>query len=211
MNHELYVYVPRQKVFDRINLVVYPFRPLLNKILLPDFQKNLTINFKQLEDKDFVYTDLGEIIVSEKAISILSDNGFGDSFEISQIIGPVAKKGTALKENTGRPVMMSYFRLIPKNTMPPLNPKSIIRKTFIFSLNTLQNYVVDDAFYYDRNVLETMSDFNVTSEVLGAYIPCPQRLWIVSKKVMIILLQEFEQQRRDFIPVMLVDDENIDQ
>ena len=209
MNHELYVYVPRQKFFRRINLIVYPYGSLFNNTLLPDFQKNSTIGLKQLKNKDFVFTDLGEIIVSEKAISILSDNGFGDSFETSQIIRPVSKKGAVLKGDTSQPPENSYFWLIPKNTMPPLNPKSIIRETTIYNtFYKLQNYVVDDAFYYDRKVLETMSDFNVTSEVLGAYIPCPQKLWIVTKRTMELLLKEFDQHKRDFIPVKLIGDEN---
>ena len=58
--------------------------------------------------------------------------------------------------------------------------------------------------------METVSDFNVMVEILGAhdgYPYRPQKLWIVTKKAMECLLTEFGQNKRDFIPVMLVDDE----
>jgi len=57
--------------------------------------------------------------------------------------------------------------------------------------------------------MDNAFDFNETSEILGSKLTSPyypQRLWIVSKRVMKIFLKEFDLQRRDFIPITLVND-----
>jgi hypothetical protein len=75
---------------------------------------------------------------------------------------------------------------------------------------SLRHYAVDDKFYYNRKVMESIVDFNRSLEGLGAYDGSPyhpQKLWVITKKAMEFLLTEFNYNKRDFIPVMLVDDE----
>jgi len=99
--------------------------------------------------------------------------------------------------------------------MPSFSPKTIVQseKKALLGFSTL---VLNNFFYYNSDVMDNICDFNLTSEILGGnngfgtnpYPYMPQRLWVVSKKAMRILLKEFGYPKRDFIPVMLANDKN---
>ena len=92
--------------------------------------------------------------------------------------------------------------------MPPFNPKTIIQSG---NKHLFYTRVLNDLFYYNSDVMDNVCDFNVTFEILGSnsrepYLP--QKLWIVSNKAMRILIKEFDYRKKDFIPVVLVDEKN---
>jgi len=90
--------------------------------------------------------------------------------------------------------------------MPPFSPRTVIQPKTQPLFSTL---VLNDHFYYNSTVMNEIFDFNITFEFLGSNtgIPYhPQKLWIVSKKIMEIFLKEFGQNKRDFIPVILADE-----
>jgi hypothetical protein len=201
--HELYVYMPIQKI-PRRKYTQFSFPPGVkwDKDLLTGTQKeDLKLNFKSLS-KDFVFTDCGEIIVNEKAFSKFSENGFDNLFEKRPI--------KAVKGFRHQPYDLKepYFQLLPIRILPPFDTKTEIKKGVgNFSLRA---YAVDDKYYYKREGMTEIADFNITSEILGAYDGTPyypQHLWIVTNKAMKVLINELNQKKRDFIPVNLVDDE----
>ena len=201
--HELYIYMPLQKIpRKKYNQFSFPQGIQYDKDLLTGTQKeDLKLNFKHL-NKDFAFTDCGDIIVNEKAFSKLSENGFDNLFEKRPI--------KAIKGFRQQPYDLEepYFQLLPIRILHPFDTKTEIKK--IFGNFSLRGYAVDDKFYYNKKVMTDITDFNTTSEILGAYDGAPyypQHLWIVTNKAMKVLINELNQQKRDFIPVNLVDDE----
>jgi len=203
MNYELYIYMPVQTISrKKYNHFYFPPKVQWDKELLTGTQKeNLKLNFKSLDGKDFVFTDYGEIVVNEKILAIFSKNKFNDLYETKPI---ETVKGLQQKPHD---LKKPYFQLVPNHKMPPLDPKTNIQKKCAgFSL---RHYATDDKFYYNQKVMEKISAFNITDEVLGAYDGSPyypQHLWIVTNEAMSFLINELNQNRRDFIPVHLVDD-----
>ena len=204
MKHELYVFMPFQKaVRTKYNRFSVPPKINYKKDFVVVTQlEDLKLNYKSFQNKDLIFTEGGEIIVSEKALLLFSEKGFNDLFGTRP-----AKAIKGINQNLydlGEP----YFQLLPKCDMPPLDSKTNIIK--VYSGFSLRHYAADDKFYYNRKVMENVSDFNRTFEALGAYDASPylpQKLWIVTNKAMECLLTDFSQNKRDFIPIMLVDDE----
>jgi hypothetical protein len=206
MNYELYVYMPLQKIpQNEYNRFGIPPGIRLGKDLFVGIQKeDLKLHFKSLQGNDIVFTEFGEIVVSDKALSIFSKYGFNDLFGTRHVQAISVKLNNHLPYNLNE----KYYQLLSTSVMLPLDPKTEIKKV-IANFST-RHYVVDNKFYYNRKIMENISDFNVTFEILGANDGSPyrpQKLWIVTNKAMEFLLTEFDQQKRDFIPVMLVDDE----
>ena len=68
----------------------------------------------------------------------------------------------------------------------------------------------DDVIYYGKSGTDGSLDFNKTVESFGANNGMPyvyQKFWIVSHKTMTVFMNRFDMEKRDFIPVILIDDE----
>ena len=204
MNYELYIFMPFQKTV-RTGYNKFSLPPKINyeKDFVTAIQINdLQLNNKFFQNKDLLFTDGGEIVVSENALLLFAEYGFNVFFETRPVY---AVKGKSLKPYD---LKVSYFQLLPKFNMPTLDSKTSIRQ--VVEWFSLRCYAIDDQFYYNRQVMENIPDFNLTSESFGAYDAdpyIPQKLWVVTNKAMKFLLAEFGHNERDFIPIMLVDDE----
>ena len=203
MNYELYIYMPLQKIpRKKYNQFSFPQGVQYDKELLTGTQKeDLKLNIKYL-DKDFAFTDCGDIVINERGLLKFSENGFENLFEKRLI--------KAIKGLRRQPYDLDepYFQLLPTHTLPSFDVKTKIRQ--IVANFSLRIYAIDDKFYYSRKMVTEAADFNITSEILGAYDGSPyypQHLWVVTNKTMKVLINELNQQKRDFIPVYLIDEE----
>ena len=193
-DYELYVFMPYARI--EAENIVYPNKRHKHKEL--DIGKQagiLVLNFKHLNKVN--YTTTGEFIVNEEALEIFQKKNL-----TGYRIQPVSDSKKSSSDSG-----VQYHQIIPLRTMPIFLPKTIIQSKTYPLFSTL---ALNDLFYYNADVMDNVFDFQLTFEYLGSNegVPyLPQRLWIVSKKAMRILLKEFGQQRRDFIPVMLVKDE----
>ncbi|WP_316557238.1 hypothetical protein [Methanimicrococcus hongohii] len=201
-DYESYVFMPLQKIPQRkYNKFAFPSEKEIQTNLTLGIQKeNLKLNYKTIVNKNFVFTESGEIIVTEKIFQEFEKNGFNNEFKLRPI--------QAVKGLTQKPYEMNetYYQLIPLHTMPPLNSKTEIKK--VKANLSLRQYVVDDKFYYNQDVMKNISNFNVMTEILGAYDGAPyypQKLWVVTNDAMKFLINDLEQHKRDFIPITLVD------
>ena len=201
MDHELYVFMPHNQIFrGAFQNTKYesPVKGTSNKLWIPKQMGNLILDFKILNKIN--YTAASAFVINEEVLEIFQKNNL-----TGYRIQPVSNSNKSSSTSD-----VSYHQVIPLNTMPSFSPKTIVQ-----SKNTpyLRVFVRDDIFYYNADVMDNVFDFNATSEILGSHdrFPySPQKLWIVSKKVMIVLLKECGCQKRDFIPVMLVGGEKED-
>ena len=202
MDHELYVFMPHNQIFrGAFQNTKYEsqIKGTSNKLLISKQIGNLILDFKILNQINFTAT--GALVINEEALEIFQKNNL-TGYQMQPVSD--SNKSSSVSD-------VLYHQVIPLNTMPSFSTKTIVQ-----SKNTphLRVFVLNDLFYYNADVMNNVFDFNVTSEILGShdYVPyLPQRLWVVSKKAMIILLKDFKQTKRDFIPVILVNDENITQ
>ena len=202
--YELYVYMPDIKMDENITYKTKFHTPAPKKNS-KKLQKliqigELVIDYKYLKGKDITYGLNGEIVVNEKALELFKNNnltGFQEQ--------PVRNlKNSKVKTEE------KYFQLIPTHTMPPVSAETKIVEYFtnhsIFMSSTV--YINDRIVRYNKSVLP-VSDFNVSLEVFGdenRVLYAPQNLWLVSNKVMRIMINDLDQRKRDFIPVILVED-----
>jgi len=211
MDHELYVFTPHAQLngvnsnylrtyappYDRENFV-YPKKRYQHKELIIGKQiGDLVLNFKYLNKINYLHT--GEFVVSEDALEI---------FQKKNLTGyqtqPVSNSKKSSSDSD-----IQYHQIISLHTMPAFSLKTVVQSETHYTF--LYTHVLNDNFYYKSSVMDNVFDFNVTSEILGSNAGnpyYPQRLWIVSKKAMRVLLKEFDLHKRDFIPITLVDDEN---
>jgi len=199
INHELYVYMPLLKIpCFKYNQSVFPPTIRSYKKLSIGLQKeDLKLNFKDLKGEDIVFTDCGEIIVNQKALSIIEKH-LNFSFETRSV-----------KDYRSKPYVLTeeYFQLLTKPVMPSIHPQADMKKE---KSNASFGIYAMNKFCYSKNVMKSISCFNVTTEFLGSYngvLHYPQKQWIVTNKAMKVLINELNQHKRDFIPVHLIDDD----
>jgi len=201
--YKLYVYMPDIKMNEGSTYKTKRHWPAPEKDL-KELQKpiqigELVIDFKYLKDKEIAYGFNGEIVVSEKTLELFKNNnltGFQEQ--------PVRN----LKDSKAKPEE-KYFQLISTHKMPPVSAETKIVKYFtnrsFFMSSTV--YIGDHIVYYNKSILP-VPDFNVSLEVFGdenRVLYAPQNLWLVSNKVMRIMINDLDQRKRDFVPVILVD------
>ena len=205
INYDLYVYMPLLKIpCCKYNRSIFSPNARPEKKLFYGVQKDdLKLNFKDLKGKDIIFTDCGEIIANQTALSVICDH-LNFSFETRPV-----------KDNRSKPYELTeeYFQLSTKSVMLPIHPqtdkKEQSSKSYGIYNTSFKIYAVNGQFYYDKDVMANVSGFNVTTELLSAYTGYhfyPQKLWIVTNKTMRVLINELDQQKRDFIPIHLVDD-----
>jgi hypothetical protein len=200
MKHELYVFMPIQKIIGGSyykTKFTYSKKREPKELLIGIQAENLTMDFKILEGYDVVYTNTGEIVVSEKALKIFHANNLSGFY--TQPVKDYRKPPIESKK--------IFSQLFSQSILPKMAAETEICITNVLQLKVC---VRNDLIYYDKTTLENASDFNRSLEVLGSHegIPyAPQHLWIVTNKAMKVLINELNQRKRDFIPVNLVDDE----
>jgi len=193
-DYDLYVYMPSiREVDDRPAVKIHSNTASISQLVNgPD--RDLVLNCNDLPDKNILFTKYGGIIINNFASSI---------FETNNLTGyrsrPIFEKKTISPSNI-------YMHII-SSSLPPLSPLTKITKAKF----PYRSLVKNDQVYYNSTILKEASDFNRSFEYFGSnsILPYPpQRLWIVSNKAMKVLINELNQNKRDFIPVHLVDDEN---
>ncbi|MCL2863779.1 MAG: hypothetical protein FWE54_06885 [Methanimicrococcus sp.] len=196
MDHELYVYMPHIQILGAAHYHTKyesPKKRDLKELLVQKQIGSLIYNLKIL--KMVNYTKNGEFIVNKEALEIFQKYDL-TGYQIQTITDhnkPPSDSGI-------------FHQIVPLNIMPSFSPKTIVKSK---KTPLRRVFVLNDLFYYNSCVMDYVFDFNVTFEVLGSRDGepyGPQRLWIVSKKVMVVLLKECSQQKRDFIPIILDDD-----
>jgi len=194
-DYDLYVYIPSIREVDDHPAIKFRLNTVAISQLVNGPDRDLVLNCSDLPDKNILFTKYGGIIINNSASSI---------FEKNNLTGyrcrPIFEKKTISPSNV-------YMQII-SSSLPPLSSSTKITKVK-FPYRVL---VKDDQIYYNSKILKEVSDFNRSFEHFGSNtgLPYPsQRLWIVSNKAMKVLIHELNQQKRDFIPVHLVDDEKI--
>ena len=153
--------------------------------------KETSAKFSKM-DKDLLFTERGEIIVSTHALSVFQSNGL-TGYTTKFVLDKKSKQKSD-----------SYFQLVADELMP-LSSKTEFKKGFFGSI-----LIVENRAYYNYNVLETSMDFNRTAEYLGDNTGFPyyhQRMWIVTRKVRNIFISDFNRNEKEFIPVHLINNE----
>ncbi|MCL2862670.1 MAG: hypothetical protein FWE54_01025 [Methanimicrococcus sp.] len=189
MEHELYVFMPvGKKINDRASYK--PYEQAIGPVRMQIH--DLKISAKRLNG-DIFFTKYGALIVSNKALEIFTENNL-TGYQIRSILDERTKE-----------VSDSHFQLIPAYTMPPMSQPTKLKRGLIGG-----QLIPDDKIYYNSVILNLVSDFNKTLEYIGTNSGSPyyhQKLWIVSHKTMEIFISQLGQNKRDFIPVMLVGSE----
>ena len=190
LDYELYVYIPSiREVDDRFsfqNPGKYSSQSIAVQI------RDITLDYTDLSNENIFFTKHGEIVVNHVASSIFEKNNLTGCQYRSTI------------EKKTRSASNIYTQLISS----PISPLSSLTK-FKKGKFPYRILVKDEQIYYPSSILKDISDFNRGSEYFGSNDGLPylqQRFWIVTNKAMKILINELNQQKRDFIPVNLVDE-----
>ena len=155
--------------------------------------KEISVNFSKI-NKDLLFTERGEIIVSVHALNVFKENKL-TGYKTKSVIDKKSKRESD-----------SYFQLA-SDELIPLSSQTEFKKGFFGSI-----LIAEDKAYYNHNILETVADFNRTAEYLGDNTGFPyyhQRLWIVARKVRNIFISDFNRNEKEFIPVHLISNEQI--
>ncbi|MDV0445684.1 hypothetical protein MmiAt1_12780 [Methanimicrococcus sp. At1] len=166
-----------------------------DEFLLGIQMSDFIIAEEEIEGRDILFTLDGELIVSERVLSVFQNNNL-----TGYSIRPTKSRKTkaALKP--------AFYQITSHKYMPPVSEFTQI-KTSRFSVTSVP---LNNEVYYDLKTLKNTSDFNRSLEYFGAndFDPyAPQRFWIVSPKVKEIFISRFKQSERDFISIFLVDSE----
>jgi hypothetical protein len=186
MEHKLYVFMPMKRINDRASYAISAqsigqVRAQVRDLIIPS---------KKLKN-DILFTRYGAIIVSHKALEIFGKNNL-TGYQIRDILNEKSKSST-------------HFQLISEFDMPHMASQTKLKRGLVSG-----RLIPDDKIYYDSFVLNHVSDFNKTIEYIGTNDGMPyyhQKFWIVSHKAMDILINQLGQNKRDFIPAMLIGDE----
>ena len=197
-DHELYVFIPIQRIrggnYYKTRFI-NPTERETEELLIGVQDENLIMDFKILEEYDIAYTHTGEIVVSEETLDLFHANNLSGFY--TQPVKDYRKLPFESEK--------TFSQLFSQLTLPKMAAETKICITHISQLNVCAR---NDLIYYDKTVLENACDFNKSLEVFGSRdgIPyAPQHLWIVTHKVMRILINELNQNKRDFIPINLAD------
>ena len=201
-DYELYVYKPLKRITGGRECgtkIDYPKNMQPDREILTGTQmEDLRLNLKELKEEKIALTGRGELIISDEALDIFNQNNL-TGFSLR----PVKNY-----KNSEKYLNLNYFQFVSTHHLPSVSSKSAIikeMKAFAFRV-----YIKNDVVYYSQKIMNNISDFNTSREVFGAYDGSPyypQHLWIVTNKVMKILIEDLNQNKRDFIPIHLVDDE----
>jgi hypothetical protein len=187
---DLYIFIPNRRKIDDSSS--YRIKGRFGSIRIGVQVRELSADFSKTNE-EILFTKRGELIASIRALNIFKGNKL-TGYEIKPVIDKENKQESGL-----------YFQLIASE-LHPLSLKTVFLKG-LFGTSLID----EDYVYYNKNILLTVADFGRTVEYVGSNQGSPyypQRLWIVTNKTMKVLINELNQNKRDFIPVHLIDDEN---
>jgi len=192
---QLFVYFPKKRMFIHNYGTKYSYPKRKQGELLVGYQAtDLIIGTNEINEK-ILYTGDGELIVNEQTLSIFKEQNLtGFSTRAVQY------KGKNSSEE-------KHYQILTTNAMPSISPKTKIKRSnIIYKVIIAVNYEL----YYEQKSLRNKTDFNSSMEYFGSenHTPySPQRYWIVSPKVKELFIQQLGQKEQDFIPVIIIKDE----
>jgi len=189
-SHELYIFMPLHRSINDSTFYNISDDFKIGRVRVQ--VRDLEISSKKLTDK-IHFTRYGALIAGSDVFRIFEENNL-TGYKTRKIIDKKTKNGST-----------SYFQLISTSEMPSVSAQTKIKKGLISGL-----LLKDDIIYYNKNILNRIEDINKTFEYVGTDDGMPyyhQKLWVVSKKAMEIFINQLGQEKRDFIPVNLVDNE----
>lgn len=198
-NHAFYLFSPHRTIpYARAYFTKYDLLPPdKNGMRLKRQKEDLIMDFRRLDRADMSFTTDGEIIVNENAIDVLHRYGL-TGFDLRPV-KPFKGKSSAKNHQ--------YFQLVCRHTMPEMSPK-----TAIVPKRSPAVCIPDNMIYYSADVSDEICDFNLTFEIFGTdrliqdLNNTNRRMWIVSKKTMLLLMKHFDQETRFFVPVRFTED-----
>jgi hypothetical protein len=186
--YDLYIFMPNKREIE--DSASYKATGKIGSARTCMQVKKISANFSKI-NKDILFTEHGELIVSIRALNVFKENKL-TGYDTTSVID---KKNGQESD--------SYFQLMT-NELQPLSSQTDFKKGLFGSV-----LIAEEAFY-NHNILETAADFNRTAEYLGDNTGFPyyhQRLWIVTNKVRKMFISDFNRNEKEFIPVNLIDDE----
>lgn len=201
LKSDFFVYFPDDKIIPRRLLgTKYNFPKRAPKNFLIGIQmSDLLIESGEIKDRDILFSVCGELIISERVLSVFQNNGL-TGFWTRPVKYRDENPAKAPKDR------MKYYQVLSYQ-MPPISEQTQIKK----GRYTVTYIPLNNELYYNSKDLENVKDFNNSFEYFGANDNdpySPQRLWIVSSRVKDIFVKEFDQKDFSFIPVYSVDSEN---
>ncbi|WNY27825.1 hypothetical protein [Methanolapillus ohkumae] len=196
MSYDLYVFTPVISIIDaRI------FTSLKEVESLYDSHKEITISKSDVKGVSLAYTKRGEIIISEEVLEIFNKNNLTGF----QALPVQYSDQNHQNKKSKTDLNIQYFQIITTRAMPPFSKKSTKKVGY-----SAERIVYDGDICYEKKVLLESFDFNRSFETIGpkdmiGYFP--QSYWILSRRVVEILINELNQPKKDFKPVILVDEE----
>jgi hypothetical protein len=187
--YDLYIFMPNNREIE--DSPSYQATGKVGSARIGMQVKEISANFSKI-NKDFLFTERGELIVNVHALNVFKENKL-----TGYTTNPVIDKKSKQKSD-------SYFQLAADELMP-LSSQTEFKKGFFGSI-----LIAEDKAFYDYNILETAADFNRTAEYLGDNTGFPyyhQRFWIVTRKVRNIFISDFSRNEKEFIPVHLINNE----
>ncbi|MDV0446470.1 hypothetical protein MsAg5_03090 [Methanosarcinaceae archaeon Ag5] len=199
MNYDFYVFTPIISVID-----TKIFKPTTEVESFYEGHKEITVTHQDLKRIDLAYTKSGELIISSEVFEIFNENeltGF-------QVI-PVQYSDSNTQNSKNKGSEIQHFQLITTHIMPPFSKKTTLKLGY-----SAERIVYDGDICYNREVVQDVLDFNRSDESISGkdmWGYRHQRYWILSKKTVEVLIKELNQPKRDFKPVILVDETEDDE
>jgi hypothetical protein len=213
--YDLYRYTPSNVFPNNTHYKILNTNRGKNELPIPSPQGNVVVDTDYyMNDKNIGISYYGgEIVVTEKCLEIFKEENLS-GYYTRPAKTTVGFRPTSMAKNTSK-----YAQLVCSRPMPKLSPLTKI-KVFKKPFSIL---VPDNKFYYDQKILSNVSDINQTNEYFGSEISIiyttlamfsftkpsghpVQRYWIVTKKARDVLMNRLKQEKWDFTPVYLVDD-----
>jgi len=195
-DYELFIYYQKNKISGG-KLNGTRFEPIRRRQKgEAPVEKQLTeliIMYEEIKGKDTGLSKTGEFILTQRGLDLFNAHQIGGfttrSAKLnllkrkSDFKSPTEKDFTYIDENGQR-----YYQIMATSVLPPLLPRTKIKTKD--GVMVWESLVTDSKLYYNRRVLENISDINQTVEYFGTTdglsFP-PQRFWIITKKVKEIL------------------------
>ena len=214
-NVAIYVLLLIVSILGSLLTILYFKKYALRKDVPPEYQEDFMehefyifmprdrINDRMSYDekkynRDILFTKFGSLLANEKALKIFEENNL-TGYEIRN----------AGNERT-RDSSSFYSQIVSTSEMPQMLPQTKLKQGFFYESLTKGSLINDDVIYYNKSDASGSSDFNKTIESFGTNNGMPyvyQKFWIVSHKTMTVFMNRFDMEKRDFIPVILIDDE----
>lgn len=188
--YDFYLFVPPFEVEDD-----YVFRSISDLDAYYEGHIEVTVDLSKLSGKSFVMTRHGELIARQDVLTLFHENDLSGFTAIN------------IRDTKSGVFSSDHFLIIADNIFVPFSDIKY-KKTFRVG-GSRERIVFDGKIFCRSSVLNQLSDFNRSSYSLGSRAAMdysPQKFWILSKKTVMVLINEIGQPKRNFRPVYLDDD-----